>query len=316
MRPVLLSLRIGSRELALHTYGVLIAAGLAVGIAVAYREARRRGVDGGRVLDLAFWITVTGLLGSRVAYGIVNAREFARLCTTGDEAARDVWRIAVDCTRIVQVWEGGLVFYGGVAAAAVAVALYARRQLWGFWQVGDLFAPGLAVGHALGRLGCFAAGCCFGKPAGGAWGAEFPRGSVAFDELASLGEVAPGASLTPPLHPVQLYEAAGELAIFVALLALQPRLRRRPGALLLTYGALYAALRFAVELYRGDLARGYVVALVTPRLSSFLHLPPGEPVLLSVGQLASVAVLLLTAAAFARRRRSAWASPDPRTPAP
>jgi prolipoprotein diacylglyceryltransferase len=131
---------------------------------------------------------------------------------------------------------------------------------------------------------------------------------VAFDELLSVGAVAPGATLTPALHPTQLYEAAGELAIF-ALLALvlnrRPSVRERPGALFLSYVALYALLRFVVEMFRGDAARLYVAPLATPHLAAWLGLPPAEPVFLSTGQLTSVLVLVAVAVAYALRRR-AW----------
>jgi phosphatidylglycerol:prolipoprotein diacylglycerol transferase len=291
-----------------HTYGLLIAVGLALGITLGAREARRRGLDVGRVLDFAFWATVAGLLGSRVAYALVNLGAFARACVGPAAEPRGLLRVLSDCTRVVQVWEGGLVFYGGIVGAALVAVVFARRERWSFWTLGDVFAPGVAVGHALGRLGCFAAGCCFGKLSG-PWGVAFPAGSVAFDELGSAGALAPGASFTPPLHPTQLYEAGGELVIFALLLALRPRLRARPGALVLLYGALYATLRFVVELFRGDFARRYVVELVTPRLAAFLGVPAGEPELLSVGQLVSLLLLAACAAAFMRRRGA-------RTPAP
>jgi phosphatidylglycerol:prolipoprotein diacylglycerol transferase len=124
------------------------------------------------------------------------------------------------------------------------------------------------------------------------------------------GGVPAGADVTPPLHPTQLYEAAGELGIAIALVALTPRLRRRPGATLLAYLGLYAALRFVVELYRGDVARRFVIAFDTPRLAAWLHLPAAEPTLLSVGQLTSLVALALVAAAFVRSRA---ASGDART---
>jgi phosphatidylglycerol:prolipoprotein diacylglycerol transferase len=303
MRPVLLTLHVGSREVGLHTYGILIAAGLAIGIALAYREARRWDLDGGRVLDFAFWGTVAGLVGSRLAYGLVNLGDFARTCSGGLEAPRGLGATLWDCTRILHVWEGGLVFYGGVAGAALVAVVFARRQGWSFWLLGDVFAPGVAIGHALGRLGCFAAGCCFGK-ASGSWGVSFPRDSVAFDELSSVGAVAPGASFTPRLHPAQLYEAFGEAAIFALLMMLRPRLRQRPGALLLIYTALYAVLRFVVELFRGDFARRFVVELTTPRLAAWLHVPPVEPVLLSVGQLGSLLLLGAAVTAWVFRSRT------------
>jgi phosphatidylglycerol:prolipoprotein diacylglycerol transferase len=311
LRPVLVTLHLGAREVGVHTYGLLIAVGLALGIALGAREARRRGLDVGRVLDFAFWGTVAGLVGSRVAYGLVNAGEFARVCTRGDGGARGLWDVLSDCTRVVHVWEGGLVYYGGVVAAGIVAFVFARRERWSFWVLGDVFAPGVAVGHALGRLGCFAAGCCFGKPTAptALWGAAFPKDSVAFEQLDGVGALPPGSSFTPPLHPTQVYEAGGELVLFAVLLALRPRLRARPGALVLTYLAAYAVLRFVVELFRGDFARRYVAELATPRLADLLGVPRGEPLLFSVGQLASVLVLVACACAFAwraaARRRTA-----------
>ena len=163
MFPTLFTVRFGGRELAFHTYGILIAIGLAAGIALGYREGRRRGFDGGRVLDAAFWMIVAGLVGSRIVYGIVNAREFARVCFHGGGETRSAGAVLADCARILAIWQGGLVFYGGVAGAALVGWRFAKREGWSFAAFGDLFAPGLALGHAFGRLGCFAAGCCFGK---------------------------------------------------------------------------------------------------------------------------------------------------------
>jgi len=304
--PTLVTLRLGGREIALHSYGVLIAVGLAAGIALAYRQGRRQGLDGGRVLDAAFWMIVAGLVGSRIVYGIVNAGEFARVCLHGSGAPRSAGGVLADCARIFAIWQGGLVFYGGIAGAALVGYRFARREGWSFRVFGDLFAPALALGHAFGRLGCFAAGCCFGKAGVGSWAVAFPRGSVAFDELASMGAVPPGWQTTPALHPVQLYEAVGELLIFfilAALLVLRPRVRKHPGALLLTYLGCYALLRFIVEIFRGDVVRGLVVAFDTPRLAGWLRLPAHEPIFLSVGQLASLLVLVLCGVAWARLRR-------------
>jgi phosphatidylglycerol:prolipoprotein diacylglycerol transferase len=311
MRPSFLSLRLGGHELGLHTYGILIACGFAVGIALAYREARRRGLDGGKILDLSFWILVAGLVGSRVFYVAVNARDFAHACTgdSGDgEGARNLATVVWDCTRVLHVWEGGLVFYGGFLAAGATAVLFARRQGWSFWTVGDIFAPSLAIGHVFGRVGCFAAGCCFGKvwEAGGRFGVSFPSESVAFQDLQSAGAIEPGAMTTPPLFPTQLFEAAGELAIFALLVALARRpTPRRPGTLLLLYALSYGTLRFIVEIFRGDFARKYLIEPATPALSRWLGLPNGEPVLLSLGQAVSIGIVVAALAALIARRRRA-----------
>jgi len=304
LHPVLFVVPFGRRELAISTYGVLVTVGLAIGIWVAQREGRRRGLDGSRVMDLAFWTIVAGLIGSRLAYGIVNARAFWTACADGPGPR---WH---DCTSLFRLWEGGLVFYGGVAAAAGAAFLFARRQGWSFGDVGDVVAPALAIGHAFGRLGCFAAGCCFGKETTSRLGLSFPRDSVAFEMLRRSGAIPLGAGETPPLHPTQLYEAAGEAAIFAVLCAASPRLRRRPGALLAVYLGLYAALRFVIEMFRGDAIRGMLVVWQTPWLAARLGVPADQPLFFSVGQLGSLLIgaLLLTVAL--RRARAT------RTPAP
>jgi len=308
VHPVLFTVPLGRHEVAISTYGLLVTVGLAIGIWVAQREGRRRGLEGGRVMDLAFWTIVAGLLGSRAAYGLVNARAFWRACAAGPGPW---WH---DCTGLLRLWEGGLVFYGGVAAAAVTAYVFARREGWSFGTVGDLAAPALAIGHVFGRLGCLAAGCCFGKETSWRVGVPFPRSSVAFDVLSRGGAVPPGAGETPPLHPTQLYEAIGEAVIFGVLVVASPRLRRRPGAVLAIYLGLYAALRFVVEIFRGDTIRGMVVDLHTPRLAARLGLAPGEPLFLSTGQLGSILIgVLLIAFAI---RQAARRPPELRTPAP
>jgi phosphatidylglycerol:prolipoprotein diacylglycerol transferase len=300
--PVLATLRFGGRQLGVNSYGVLIAVGLAFGVATAYYEGKRQKLDASRVLDLAFWLIVAGLVGARIAYVAVNADDFARICVGSGLPARGARAIASDCTRMFRVWEGGLVFYGGIFGAAFVAYRFSKREGWRPAQIADLFAPALAIGHAFGRLGCFAAGCCYGKELNAGWGFAFPPGSVAFDQYVATG-MSPLAAATPGLHPTQLYEAAGELLIFGTLLALRGRLRPRPGSLLLVYLALYALLRFAVEIFRGDYARRFVVGFDTPRLAYLLHLPPNEPVLLSIGQLGSLVVLAAVSLALARRRR-------------
>src|SRR5579871_6727835 len=105
MRPVLVTLHVGAHEIGVHTYGLAIAAGLAVAIAIGAREARRRGLDVGRVLDFAFWATVAGLVGSRVTYALVNAGDFARACVRGADGPRGVLDLLSDCTRLFHVWE-------------------------------------------------------------------------------------------------------------------------------------------------------------------------------------------------------------------
>jgi phosphatidylglycerol:prolipoprotein diacylglycerol transferase len=278
VRPTLVTLPIGVHGLGVHSYGLAIAVGFAIGVVLAAREARRAGLDPAAMLDLLFWILVSGVLGSRLAFVLLHAGDYLQLCRQGGLSG---------CAAPLKLWQGGLVYYGGALAATGAVALFSRRQGWAFGRVADVLAPALALGHAFGRLGCFFAGCCFGKP--WAAGVAFPPGSVAFDDLASSGVIAPDASATPPLHPTQLYEAAGELLIFFLLLRAR-RHQRFSGAIALLYAAAYAALRFLVEIFRGDAARGFLARLGTPRLAGWLGLPPDQPLFLSTAQVTSLLV--------------------------
>jgi phosphatidylglycerol:prolipoprotein diacylglycerol transferase len=310
MRPTLVSFSLGEHEFALHTYGFLVGLGFAVAIIRLWRVGRRMGMDGGRLLDLAFWCLVAGVLGSRLAFVLLNARAFADACLGGSGLAAGT-RFS-GCWAALRFWEGGLVFYGGVIASGAVMLWFCQRERWSFWTLGDLAAPSLALGHAVGRLGCFLAGCCFGAPTGARWAPEFPAGSVAFDELQASGLLSAGANHTPRLHPTQLYEAAGELSLFLVLLWLQGRWSRpdprrpdralRPGALLLTYAGGYATLRFVVEMFRGDAARGFVAAFRAPALAGLLGLPADHPLFLSVSQLVSVLVLLAVGAVIVWRR--------------
>jgi phosphatidylglycerol---prolipoprotein diacylglyceryl transferase len=265
MRQVLLS--IGG--FSLHTYGVLIALGFLLGIILAAREARRVGLEPARVLDLCFWILVSGLCGARLLYIVTNLPDYAGLCREGvHEGARSaLWK----CSAVLHIWEGGLVFYGGFLGAMALVLWYVRRHQMGFLRTADLLAPSLAIGHFWGRIGCYAAGCCWGRPCALGWGARFPRGSLVFDDLTARGLMAAGAARTPPLHPTQLYEAGGELAIFFLLLALRRR-KRFHGQVLLGYLMLYPVLRSLVEVFRGDAARKFVIpgALSTSQFVSIL----------------------------------------------
>src|SRR5512138_494148 len=201
-------------RLPLHTYGLLIASAFLVGIWLAQREARRRGQDPERLADLSFWILVAALVGSRVYFILVNWDDYFGANAVVSTA---VGRIP----RLFAVWEGGLVFYGGFIGAALTAWWYMRRHRMAFLAHADTLIPSVAFGHFLGRLGCFSAGCCWGEVAHAhlPWAVKFPPESLAFQTFA--GREHPGQFLaadrlhTLPLHPVQLYEAFGELSLFL-----------------------------------------------------------------------------------------------------
>lgn len=223
MHPVLI--RIG--PLTIHTYGVFVASGFLLGLALAVRQAKKEGIPPEKIIDIGFYLLLSAIVGSRLLFIAVNAGYYVR-------HPLDVFKI----------WEGGLVFYGGLALAIPVAIWYIKRHNLDMWKTGDLFAPSIAIGHVLGRLGCFSAGCCYGKPSSVAWAVTFTDPEC----LARTGV---------PLHPTQLYEAAGEFLNFLILITLR-RHRSFKGQLFWTYIALYSMLRFTVEIFRGDEARGYL----------------------------------------------------------
>ncbi|MCG2829527.1 MAG: prolipoprotein diacylglyceryl transferase, partial [Desulfobacteraceae bacterium] len=142
MHPILL--KIG--DITIHTYGFFVAMGFLAGILLANSEAKRLGVDHEKVMDLCFYILIAAIVGSRLFYVAINYELFL-------SNPLDVFKI----------WNGGLVFYGGFIAAFFTAFVYLKIHKMPIWRTGDIAAPSLAIGHFLGRLGCFSAGCCFGK---------------------------------------------------------------------------------------------------------------------------------------------------------
>jgi phosphatidylglycerol:prolipoprotein diacylglycerol transferase len=290
MKPTLFYLGSGAHAVPVHSYGFLIALGLVVGVLLAVRRGRSVGIETGATLDLTFYAIVIGLVGARILYVLMHAGDYARLCT-GDSSSRTLGQWISDCTAGVRFWQGGLVFLGGAVLAAATTLLFARRRGLALGEVADVLAPSVSIAHVFGRLGCFLVGCCYGKP----WsaGVHFPTDSVAYSELLHDHAMMAGAAVTPGLHPTQLYEAAGELLIFLMLCWLW-RKRSFSGAIALSYAFAYGVLRFVVELFRGDDIRGFLFEVRAPRLAHMLDLPASDALFLSSAQ--ATALVLMAAA--------------------
>jgi phosphatidylglycerol---prolipoprotein diacylglyceryl transferase len=214
-------------DFTLHTYGVLLAAGFLLAVLAAAREARRQSLDPNVIMDMAFYLLLAALVGSRVFYVLSSFHEF-----------KD------HLVDVVKFWQGGLVFYGGFICAAVVGTWYIRKHHLNFQQVGDILVPSIALGQAIGRLGCFAAGCCFGLPTNLPWAVTFRNEN----SLAPLGI---------PLHPTQLYEAGATFIIFLVLIFMRKSERFR-GKILWWYILFYSTIRFIIEFFRAD-PRGWFV---------------------------------------------------------
>jgi phosphatidylglycerol:prolipoprotein diacylglycerol transferase len=229
MYPILFDLG----PIKIFTYGFFLAIAFLSAIYVAGREARRLGLPVGQFYDLCFYVVLAALIGSRLLYVLLDLKPFL-----------------ANPLKIFALWEGGLVFHGGVILALIVAFYYMRRHHMPWRQALDSLGLGLPVGQMFGRLGCFLAGCCYGRPSDLPW-------AVTFTNPQSL------CPLREPLHPSQLYEALMAAGVFGLLYMLRTR-TRYPGQLILTYFCLAGVVRFIVEFfrhpgdYRGPLLFGWM----------------------------------------------------------
>ena len=267
----------------IHSYGLMLAVGFYAGWWLAARRAKAQGESPDEIGNVVLIAIVAGVGGSRLLYFWQYHR-----------AGEPLW-------TIVKVWEGGLIFYGGLIAAAIALGVYLWWKKANVWKMADIIAPAVAIGQAFGRIGCFLNGCCYGGVCTQrfALGVRFPAifapngaaiGSAPFlNHLLEHRWITDAAHHSLAVHPTQLYASASLFAITALVLAAEPH-KRRHGELFALVAILNALSRFGIELVRRDSA---AVALG-----------------LKGGQLGAVAVLAGGIAIFAWARwrgRRAWA---------
>ena len=223
----------------LPTYGLLVATGVLLGLWISVRNSARQGIDPDKAWNFGILVVLAGIVGAKVLYVIY---EWNHSYTT--------WR---DIFSVNTLRAGG-VFSGGLLAALVAAAWYIRKEKLPALATCDAFSPGLAIGHAIGRLGCFAAGCCYGKPTHAWWGVTF---------TSPLANQLVGTPLNEALEPTQLFEFAVELANFAVLMWMLRR-KKFDGQVFATYLVGYAVTRTFMELFRGDYPPDHVHYGLTP----------------------------------------------------
>src|SRR5687767_7557929 len=201
---------------------------------MAVKRGKSRGLDANRVLDLGIYIIIAALIGAKLLLLIVDFDQFRR-------DPSEIWTLA----------RSGGVFYGGLILAVLVAFWYIAKHRLPFWTTCDVFAPGIALGHVTGRLGCLAAGCCYGRATDLPWGITFTN---------PLAAANVGTPLGVSLHPTQIYEAGAELLILGVLLLTERRGRPFPGRTFWGYMFLYAVSRYIIENYRGD-PRGTVFGI-------------------------------------------------------
>lgn len=256
-----------------YTYGVLLAASYLLGLRLAMWRAKRWGIDSNRVLDLGIYIIIAALVGAKLLLFIVDFDQFRQ-----------------SPAELLSLARSGGVFYGGLILAVLVAFWYMARHQMPFWSTCDVFAPAIALGHVTGRLGCLAAGCCYGRPTDVPW-------AIVFSNPAAAANV--GTPLGIPLHPTQLYEAGAELLILAVLLATERKGRYFAGRTFWLYMLLYAVSRYIIEIYRGD-PRGMVFDFSTSQFISIVLAPLSIAMLVYLSRATPVAP-----EPAARRKRAA-----------
>ncbi len=219
--------------LRISTYGVLVAIGLLLAYFLAIKLAKREGIPEDKAESVFIYAAIFGIVGSRIAFVIEHPEEIGGIMD------------------IFALWKGGVSFFGGLMGGILGALFSVKKNSLPLWKVADVAAPTLALAHSIGRLGCTAAGCCYGKPVPNvenvSVGIHFMREFPFFYVVFPPGAVAPHGI---PLYPTQILEAGGNFLIFLILLFLFRR-KKFDGEVFSLYMLLYGAERFALEFYRG-----------------------------------------------------------------
>jgi len=222
MCPILF--RLGG--MTVYAYGSFLALGFVIGGILILWKARREGISSDRVIEIFCLTIFSALVGARGLDVLVNLPFYRE-----------------DPFRMFRLWEGGMTFFGGLLLAAGVAVGYMKWYRLPTWKIADLFAPSIALGLFFARIGCFMAGCCYGKQTSLPW-------SVTFTNPLSL------ARLHIPLHPTQVYEAGGSLFLFLFLIGMEKR-KSYDGQIFWLFLLFYSILRFLIEFIRDD-PRGFL----------------------------------------------------------
>jgi len=242
---------VGEVHVAIPTYGVLVALAILVAWTWYLRNARAEGIDPDAAAGVAFWGLLAGILGGKLGLVLVELPRFVA-------RPRDLLSL--------ELLQSAGVVWIALLAGLVGFLLAARVRRLPARELVDAAAVPLPVAQAIGRLGCLAAGCCFGGRCDLPWGVVY-RSAIAHERT--------GVPLGVPLHPAPLYEALGNLLLVLPLLLLVRARRRAPGEVFLAWATGYGILRFLVEFTRGDRVRGLWLGgtLSTSQLISLAVVP-------------------------------------------
>jgi phosphatidylglycerol:prolipoprotein diacylglycerol transferase len=240
MMPWLFHVTLFGWSIGLPTYGLVLASAFLLALAAALKQARKAGVEATTITDIWIACLLSGVVGAKLLLYLIDFDYYI-----------------AHPRAILSTLQSAGVFYGGLAAAIATCLVLVRRRGLDGWLLSDILAPGIILGQAVGRWGCFAAGCCYGKPSSLPW-------AVTFTDPAAK-EIT-GVPLNVPLHPTQIYLSLADLALFFILIFAAAR-KKFGGQVFLLYLILYAGLRGTLEMFRGD-PRGEFAGLSTSQVIS------------------------------------------------
>jgi len=215
--------------LAVHSYGTMMVIGFFAGLSLARIRVAKHELTWEQTMDLCFYLLLWGIIGAKVLFWIIFYPYFIQ----------DLSILFSSPLDFVKGLGTGFVFFGSVIGGAIVLIIYTRKRKLSISSTMDFLAPSLALGHAVGRIGCFLAGCCYGKPCDKPWAVEFTHPHT----------------LAPPdvhLHPTQLYESIFLFGLVMVLLVFAKRFSQFKGMIFSLYVFLYTSFRFCIEFLRND----------------------------------------------------------------
>lgn len=227
MHPILFQLG----PIRVYSFGVMVMLGFVAAAWWATRSGSRRGISTEAVLDVAIFIFVPAMVFARLLFVALNYRDYHSLVDMG------------------KVWEGGMSFHGGLLGGVLGGILFCRLRKIAAWDMADVIAPGIALGYAIGRIGCFLNGCCYGSVCTLPWAMQFP--DLNYPNM-----------LTPPSHPAMLYSSLAGLLMFGILATIDKR-RKYAGQTFLAFLVLYCIYRFFIEFIRAGVTASFAMPGLT-----------------------------------------------------
>jgi phosphatidylglycerol---prolipoprotein diacylglyceryl transferase len=228
MFPVLIKMG----PITIHTYGFMMALGVAFGLWFVYVQTKKRGLPSVKIIDMAFYTIIIALVGAKLVLFIGNASYYMKY--PGE---------------LLTLARSGGVFQGGLIVGLIFALWYLWKHKIPTWKTADIFGPAIALGHGFGRIGCFSAGCCYGRASSTPWGVTF---------TSEYAHNLTGIPINTPIHPVQLYESGLNFLNFIILFVILKR-KKLDGVVFSFYIINYSIIRYFTEFYRGDHAEKYIL---------------------------------------------------------